>query len=270
MNLFRSLRQSLKLVKWLVLGISLVLGLAQGSSALNHPEVPAIAQLEITRSPVLTQLMQQGKDHYQAGQFTQAITVWQQAEAGYQQQGDDRNRSLVLSNLSAAHQQLGQWREAEQDITKSLQLLQSHPDRLILAQALNTQASLVFAQGQMEQAIDLWKQAASLYPADEAEKRSGALLNQAQAQQSLGLYLQAKQTLSEIERLLQTQPDSVLKVVTLRSLGDVLRSTGNLEDARRVLDQSLAIAAQFSPAERSATLISLGNVAKISQIIPLP
>ncbi|MBD3885415.1 CHAT domain-containing protein [Phormidium tenue FACHB-886] len=268
-------------LKWLTIGLSLVLGLefSQGRAELMQAATLSTPAAQLQSSQLLppssqidfAQLVQQGKEYYQAGQFAQAAELWQQAAAGYQARGDDRNQALALSNLSSAQQQLGLWSEAEQNITMSLSLLQTprsaQSDRLVFAQALNTQGSLQFAQGQIEQALDTWKQAAATYAeAGDPDKRLANLLNQAQAQQSLGLFLQAKQTLNEVERSLQQQPDSLLKAAALRALGDGLRSTGNLENARRVLEQSLAIAQLFdSPTEIGATLLSLGNVARSQQ-----
>ncbi|WP_088888871.1 CHAT domain-containing protein [Leptolyngbya ohadii] len=240
-----------------------------------------------TNSP---SIVQQGRSHYEAGQFAQAAEFWQQAAVAYLAQGDALNQAKVLGYLALAQQQLGRWEDAEQSIATSLALLPSRSSilspttpstpssttssttsstieqQLVLAQILNTQGSLQFAQGQIEQSISTWQQAADLYTtAGSEEKRLGSLLNQAQAMQTLGLAQRAQQTLTEIERSLSAQPDSALKAMTLRSLGDVLRSTGNLAEAQRVLEQSLAIAQAVSPAKTPIILISLGNVAQSQQ-----
>lgn len=67
-------------------------------------------------------------------------------------------------------------------------------------------------------------------------------MNQAQALQALGFYRQAQDQFTAANQTLQNQPASSLKAIGLRSLGAVLRVTGNLEESRRVLQQSLAVA----------------------------
>jgi CHAT domain-containing protein len=252
----------------LLLGLLLFCGLSFSQWALSST---AIAQ---------SALVQQGRSQYQSGRFAQAAEFWQQAAAAYAAQGDSLNQARVLGYLALAQQQLGAWDEAERSIATSFDLLRSlsltpeqpaseqatTEQQLVLAQILNTQGTLQFAQGQTELAIDAWRQATALYAAaGDEEKRIGSLLNQVQAQQALGLYLQARETLTEIQRSLDSQPDSALKARTLRSLGDVLRSTGDFTEARRVLEQSLAIAQTLSPSDTNLILISLGNVARSQQ-----
>jgi CHAT domain-containing protein len=250
---------------WLLVGIVLFCGLSFSERAISSPAIPSPAGVSSS-----IDLVQQGRSRYQAGQFAQAVELWQQAVAAYAAQGDLLNQAKVLGYLALAQQQLGDMESAQRSVETGLNLVRSLPStkdqQLIHAQLLNTQGSLLLTQGQGERAIASWQQAATLYAAaGKAENRIGSLLNQAQAQQTLGLYLGAQQTLTEVERSLTAQPDSALKAMTLRSLGDVLRSTGNFTDAQRALEQSLTIAQTASPSDIPIILISLGNVARSQQ-----
>lgn len=213
--------------------------------------------------------LQQGRAFYQAGQFTQAIAAWQQSVAAFQAQKDIPNQALALSYLSLAQQQIGNWREAEQAIATSLELLQTHSTStknhaLIRAQVLNAQGTWQLAQGQSEQALETWQRVTAIYQKiGDQQRQIGSLINQAQAEQSLGLFLRSRQTLGQATQLLQQQPSSELKVMGLRSLGNVLLLTGNVKEARQSLQESLAIAEQLSLSESaSMTLLSLGNAAR--------
>lgn len=224
----------------------------------------------IARSEHPSQLLQQGRSLYQSGQFTQAITAWQQAAQAYQAASDTLNHALTLSYLALASQQLGQWAEARTKIEQAISLLnrQAQPSKerlLVLAQVLNTQGSFQFAQGQTETALATWQRAAMIYAQVGNDlQRVGNLINQAQAQQSLGLFLRARRTLDEVNQQLQQQPNSSIKATGLRSLGNVLIMTGQVAAAQRALQQSLKIADQISsPADQSAALLSLGNLARI-------
>lgn len=245
---------------------------SQIPDALNESEAFTtllIAQSNSEDNLNITDLVQRGRSLYRVGQFTQAIVFWQQARTQYQAQKDDLNQALVLSYLSLAYQQLGNWSEATAAMQTGLTLIQRPKSdnqnlNLISAQLLNTQGSLQFNQGQIEAALVTWQRATALYTqAGDTDRIIGSLINQAQAQQSLGFFLQAQKTLSQVEGLLQQQPDSHLKVLGLRSLGTTLSLTGNGKDAKRLLDQSLSLAVELGlPEDISLSLLNLGNVAR--------
>ncbi|HAJ61092.1 MAG TPA: hypothetical protein DCP31_19060 [Cyanobacteria bacterium UBA8543] len=225
-----------------------------------------------SREENFSMLLQQGRDYYDAGQFSQAVKVWEQAASSFASQGDGLNQALVLSNLSLAYQHLGQWTQAKAAIAKSLDLLQastgtSQERSRILAQALNTQGSLQLVLGQAEQALDTWQQAAEAYR--QANDQAGMLksqINQAQALKSLGLYRRALATLTQVNQALQKQPDSLVKVAALRSLGSAFLLTGDLEQSQQVLQQSLNLAQRLQSAQdTAATLYDLGNTARARQ-----
>jgi len=217
------------------------------------------------------QLVQRGRELYEAGLFSQAVTVWQQATSAFKTQRDVLNQAMVLSNLSLAFEQLGQWPQATAAIADSLKLLQTpqhgggSKERLkILAQALNTQGSLQLALGQSEQALTTWQQAAATYAqAGDEIGTTRSLINQAQALQALGLYLRAKTTLTQVSQTLQKQPDSLIKTAGLRRLGNTLRVVGDLDQSRQILQQSLTVAQHLkSPLDIRESLFSLGNTAR--------
>ena len=215
------------------------------------------------------QLLQQGKEFYEAGQFTAAANLWQQAAQAYDHQGTILNQAQALNYLSLAYQDLGQGEEAQQAIATSLKLLQSF-EKLeprgvaILAQALNTQGSIQLARGQTETALATWKQAETTYArAGNETGKLGSRINQAQALQTLGQYRRANELLNKLVEELQAQPDSVLKADGLRSLGIALQTTGDLVQSKETLEQSWAISQQINAsADTSATLLGIGNIAR--------
>ncbi len=241
--------------------------------------MPATARIPVVSSIVQVptnapQLVQQGRELYEAGQFPQAITVWQQAASAFKAQKDVLNQVMVLSNLSLADQQLGQWSQATATITDSLKLLQISPKvgdskerAQILAQVLNTQGSLQLALGQTEPALTTWQRAAAAYAqAGDRVGVSRSLINQAQALQALGLYVRASETLNQVNQTLKTQPDSPIKAAGLRRLGNALRLVGNLDQSQQILQQSLAVAEHLnSPLDIGESLFSLGNTARAQQ-----
>ncbi|MEX0272357.1 CHAT domain-containing protein [Leptolyngbyaceae cyanobacterium UHCC 1019] len=232
-------------------------------SAADSPTQPRGFTLAATNP---AEAVQQGRSLYQAGRFLDAIAPWQAAAKTYQAEGDRLNQALTLSYLSLAYQKLGRFPEAKTAIYTSLDLLQqpeanSHNQLQILAQALNTQGSLELSQGNAEQALTIWQQATTAYgKAGDEAGRVGSLINQAQAQQSLGLYLRARKTLTEVSAALEPQTDPQIQVTGLRSLGNILRSIGDLETSQAVLEKAGAIARQANlPEDSASSVLSLGN-----------
>jgi CHAT domain-containing protein len=244
------------------LGQFIVLGLL--SLCLTLIAIPVIAQSSGSSSPT-SSLLEQGRSFYDAGRFADAAETWQQAAVTYARRGDRLNQALSLSYRSLAEQELNHWDAAKQAIEQSLMLLQSpQTDAVLLAQALNTQASLLLHLGQSNAALEAWQKAETYYhQAGDQLGAWGSQINQAQALQSLGFYRRSKQQLEEINQRLAALPDSDLKITGLRELGVALQVIGDLDESRAVLFESLAIAERMgATTEKSATLMSLGQTAR--------
>src|SRR5919199_1433682 len=59
-----------------------------------------------------TDLLQRGKALYDAGKFSEAATVLQQAVTTFKSEGNVLRQATALSNLALAYQHLGSWSEA--------------------------------------------------------------------------------------------------------------------------------------------------------------
>ncbi len=266
-------------------------------TAVLPPTLAYTTAESIVQNPNAQQLVQQGKKFYDAEQYTSAIALLQQAVNSFKASGDKLNQALSLSNLSLAYQQLGVWDKAQLAIASCLNLLgysgekgrgaegqrgrgdaiQNPKSKIqnldVLAQALDIQGRLQLAQGKTELALTTWRQAADIYVKlkDDAGLTRNQI-NSAQALQTLGHYRQAEKTLTKVQQSLQKQPNSELKALGLRSLGNVFRVVGNLKASRQVLEESLNVATRWSQSEPpsashssqaiSDTLLSLGNTAR--------
>ena len=223
-------------------------------------------------SPTPSNLLQQGKRLYEAGQFAQAAEVLQRAAANFEADGEPLMEAIALSNLSLIHQQLGNWQQATAAITRSIDLLQDTQIKTasetapLLAQALDIQGQLQFALSNPQNALTSWQQAAELYAGlDNQTGEIRSRINAASALQALGLYRQAQKTLKSAIEQLHSQPDSTLKVEGLRNFGNVLRVVGELERSRQVLEQSLAVAQKIQSPDFSNVLLALGKTAQVQQ-----
>ncbi|WP_375504854.1 CHAT domain-containing protein [uncultured Nostoc sp.] len=226
----------------------------------------SISHIEVPES--IKQLIENGKTLYQSGQFAFAAQSFQQAAQVYQSQNDALNQALALNFLSLSEQKLGHWNQASVAITTSLDLLNQSKlttsnAKHILALVLNTQGNLQLVLGQVENALQSWQEAAKTYTEiGDTAGNIGSLINQATAFQSLGLYRRTMKIFEQVEKNLLSMPNSLLKAAGLRSWGNWLLASGDIEKSQKMLEQSLAVAQQLrSPQEESATLLSLGNAA---------
>jgi CHAT domain-containing protein len=238
-----------RILKWLTIAL-LTFSLALGI----HTLLPV--QAESTPAA----LVQTGKQHYDAGQFTEAAQVLRQASIDDK---DPLKQAQILGLLSLTYQKLGQWDAAKAAIASSLQRLANYQDEhdLIRAQVWNAQAHLQFATGNAEAALETWQKTQIFYAkAQDKAGTIGSQINQAQALQVLGFYRRTQQLLEEIQQQVLQLGDSPLKVAGLHTLGNFRRQGGELVQAEKLLTVALTTAQKITMLEEaSRILISLGN-----------
>jgi len=238
--------------------------------------LPSTAQMVAEKSlasglPNTENVVEQGEVLYSAQRFGDAVKILQQQNATYAANGDKLQQAMTLSNLSLAYQELGLWTEAQEAIASSLKLLQnlnnSKQRAEILAQTLDVQGRWQLARGQAEAALTTWQQAADIYTQiGYKDKFTRNRINSAKALQVLGLYPQARKILTEVQQSLTSLPDSLLKTTGLRSLGDVLRVVGDLDESRRVLKHSLQVASSMGANQETVeALLSLANTTRVQE-----
>jgi CHAT domain-containing protein len=218
------------------------------------------------QQPVLTQqsaeeLIQSGKQHYDAGEFAAAVEKLQQAAKIYQATGDVSLQVQALSFTALAQQKLGHWQEAEAAIAESWSLLRNKqiPNQL-RAQVFNAQGQVQLGKGNAEAALESWQDAERFYTqSGDTVGVIGSQINQAQALQVLGFYRRAEKLLVAVEKQLSMQSDSVV-TITLQNLGNVRRQARALKRSDEILQLSVAVAQRVKlPQAESQALLSLGN-----------
>ncbi|HEY9820721.1 MAG TPA: CHAT domain-containing protein, partial [Candidatus Sericytochromatia bacterium] len=194
-----------------------------------------------------------------------------QLGSDYAAKGDELGQARISRNLSLIYQQTGEWKTATEAITDSLKRLQgqleSRERTKLLAEALEVQGKLQLSVGESEQALKTWQKAANTYKQlGDVSGLNRSQINKTQAQRRLGLYREALETLKQVNATFQEQPDTLLKAKELKGLGDALQAVGELNQAQKVLEQSLAIAQKLPvPESIASTLLSLGNTARLQK-----
>lgn len=211
----------------------------------------------------LPNYLQEGKQLYDDGQATAAITIWQQAIPIYAQQDNLRSQAIAYNYMAIAYQDLGEWLKAEKSLAIALQLVNTIDDRFLYAQVLHTQGNLQARMGEKERAIATWQEAEAIYrQLNAVEPLLRSRLNQAQALSSLGYRWQASEILESANVELEALPDSELKAQALQSLAVNLGSRGELEKSQAILSKSLKIAEKLNLTRQiKAIKFSLANIA---------
>jgi len=224
-------------------------------------------------------LLETGKRLYHQGKFSDAIFNLEQAVQIFENQGNQIQQAIALSNLSLAYKQIGEYQQALDYITQSRRLLENQPnyqqskDKLqLFAQIIDIQANLQLILGKPLLALDNWKQATIIYQkVNFQDGKIRSLINQSLALQALGRYRQAHKNLQELLPELDKQPASMIKVTALRNFGDVQLHLGEIDASLNTLQKSYEIAQeiqakfkfkfklnQYNP-QISEILLSLGN-----------
>ncbi|MEH2107036.1 CHAT domain-containing protein [Nostoc sp.] len=256
------MKRFLKLILLVIFGLIFSLGMPRLFPVFAQNPPNSIQQNE---SVSALQLVQSSKKYYDAGQFSAAAKLLQQAAQIYQASKDIAHQAQALILMSLALQKLGHWQEAKTAIDTSLNLLDKLPSdkefSRIHAQVLNSLGHWQLAQGQTQAALLSWEKAEKLYvQSGDRVTIIGIQINQALALQALGLYRRAEKLLSQVEQQLYQQPDSSLKAIGLLNLGNIRRFYGDLEKSGEILSQSLIIAQKLHlPQEESTALLNLGN-----------
>jgi CHAT domain-containing protein len=260
-----------KVIRYVGLGMLTFIVAIAFSSTFTAAIVPIANSPTVQTAGDAQTLLQQGRNLAAAGRFSEAAAVWQQAARLFGQQNDALKAAMSFNYLAFAYLQLGQLQQALaalQEAKTSLQRASNEPGAgLVLAQTLNTQGSIQLALGQTEAALETWQKAETAYAdAKDEVGKLGAMINQAQALQTLGLYRRSQTLLEQVSQQLQSQPDSLIKATGLRSLGVALQVVGDLTRSRQILQQSLEISQRLrADASNSTALFSLGNTARAQE-----
>jgi CHAT domain-containing protein len=178
------------------------------------------------------QLVQQGIERYQLGDYKSAIAPWEAALKIYREAKNQASAVIVLENLARAYQRLGRNQQALpywKQVVEAYRQLENLPQ---VGRSLIEQAQVHSYLGQPKQAIEYLCQ-----PKVDGTCTEGSAL--------------------QIARMTQ---DTAAAVAALGSLGDAYRLVGDYQQALTVLQAGLELTQKLDdPRYHAAVLNSLGN-----------
>ncbi|MCL1471852.1 CHAT domain-containing protein [Argonema antarcticum] len=159
----------------------------------------------------VSQLVERGEQLYEAGKYTEAITLWQQALAGI---STAQERAGVRRNLAAAFRQIGQ---------------------------------IEPAIDQWEQAIKIYRQAGSSTARIELGR---SIAEQGQAYSELGQHKRAINLLQSALQIAQHNQDKLAEAAAMGGLANTYFALGDYEKALSFQENSLKIARELDRGSR--------------------
>ena len=259
-----------QLVALWALGLTVMLLLHHSPHGLASQPPALLAQ-----SPPPQQLFEQGQRLYDTGQFRAAQSLWEAVIQDLAASGETQslNQAAALSNLSLTAQALGEWESAQDAIEQALNQLgfgdaAATPVRpathnrdyvRVLAQTLDIRGQLYYLTGQPDQALMDWQQTQGLYQRiAHIQGTVGSLLNQVQAYQALGQYLQAEATLDLAQASLPAD-NPALQRTLWQTLAQTEQLLGNLDSAIEHLAQAERLTSEDEPGLRAQLALDKGN-----------
>lgn len=205
---------------------SLLVGLVFHAWSEGQAEpLTATPETQLLSSPSQNQLVQQGIERYQAGKFTDAIALWQQA---LPKTTAAKDKAVIYTNLALAYRQTGQLADAIAFWEQAIQIYRAQNEemRQPLAGLLIEQAQAYSDLGQQHVAIPL------LQSAIEMARQNQASLTEAAAQGALG---NAHWALGDYEQALKAQKNSLKIAQELNNanyIATALNDLGNVYVSR--------------------------------------
>ncbi|QSJ18218.1 CHAT domain-containing protein [Nostoc sp. UHCC 0702] len=191
----------------------------------------------IAQTPDASQLVQQGVQSYQIGNFESAIKYWQEALNIYNTTNKQANATIVLENLARTYQQMGQMDKSIADWDKVIAYYRQTRDMQQMGRMLTEQAQVYSSLGQPKKAIALLCGVLTKESQQQAVQETGCL----------------QESALQISR---NQKDYQGEAAALGSLGEAYRLMGDYEQAIKYLENAENIATNDY---KFLVLNSLGN-----------
>ena len=205
-------------------------------------------QVATAVSPDASQLVQQGVDLYQVGNYKDAIAPWQTALNLYQKTKNHANATIVQENLARAYEQIGESASAVDLWDLAIAYYRKIKDISQVGRLLTEQAQSYTNLGQPRKAISL------LCGNLEVKSQNSSL---ASRYSPLATFDCIEDSSLQIARVYK---DRTVEAAALGSLGNAYRLMGEYKVAIAYLQSSLKVANEINnQIYRASSLNSLGN-----------
>ncbi len=226
---------------------ALILVLISGTLGLNSVSVvyaQTVNRLEsgLTQQEAYYQLLEQGFEQLETGQFQQALATYQRALKLLESLNDSPGIAEALMRIGEVYTNLGDYPQALDNLQAALKIHQDLSNWLGVGETFNHLGYVYRLWGDYDQALELHQQALTIGQNQRSVAIQGESLHQIAAvraargeyQYALALYQQALGFRQEVSRIRDEGR-------TLNNLAGVYYSLGNYEQAIEVYQQALRL-----------------------------
>ncbi|HEY9246492.1 MAG TPA: tetratricopeptide repeat protein [Candidatus Methanoperedens sp.] len=211
------------------------------------------------------ELLNNGIDLFNKGEWDRASECWENAKEIYLELRDKQGISNTLGNLGLVYQNKGEWEHAIEFYEKSLKISEELGDKHGISNALNNLGTIYQNKGEWEHAIEFYEK--SLKISEELGDKQGI----SNAFNNLGLVFQDKgeweHAIEFYEKCLKISEELGDKkgiAYTLNNLGNVHQNKGKWEHAIEFYEKCLKISEELG--DKQGIACTLGNIGEL-QII---
>lgn len=169
---------------------------------------------------------------------------------------------LIFFNLGAINHILGDFREAEAEFLRAIELLKRVEGGRYYGLALSSYGALLNSKGHYEQAAQMLQNAYNCFTENACfDDLAHTTNNLAYSYIRMGQFDKASKLLNESLELRRRSKDIAGEAATLELIGRLRFEQGKLEDAEKALKQAIEVAELAdNPSEKAVALITLGRV----------
>ncbi|UJB73020.1 tetratricopeptide repeat protein (plasmid) [Acaryochloris sp. 'Moss Beach'] len=205
------------------------------------------------------QLLSQGVEYFNKGQFREAKAAWEEALNLYRQIGDQKGVANSLNNLGIVYRSLGEYAQAIDYYQQSLVITRKIGDQQGVANSLNNLGLAYDSLGEYAQAIDYYQQSLVIKRKIGDQKGvAGSLGNLGNAYSSLGEYAQAIDYHQQSLVIMRKIGDQNGVANSLMGLGNAYYFLGEVAQAIDYYQQSLVIMRKIG--DQKGVAYSLNNL----------
>ena len=218
------------------------------------------ADIHAQETPSVDQLMRDGSQAYQHGDFDQAVERWTQAVAVYERSAAHAEQIDVLIRLSEAYQSLGRYRTAAIRLDQAKTLISDRDDPLLPIRTLWRTGSLYQAGGQYADAELSLQEALRRVKTLSQPALTAAILNDlGNVAASQGKFADALVSYTESFQTAQEVPVKLLAATSQVNAARMLLSSKQYRESKQRLDQAAGILRGLEPShEQISAFITVG------------
>jgi CHAT domain-containing protein/tetratricopeptide (TPR) repeat protein len=204
---------------------------------------PLLAAERALLTPTLIEdMLSQGGRHQDAGDYRQALTIFNLTHAAARIASDRSGLAQSLNSIGSIYFLQGSFKEALDYYQQSLPINQELGNRKGAASTLANIAGIYSSQGNYTLALDSLQQCLQVFLELKAQTEAGIILNNISfVHYSLGDYPQALAVCRQALQISEALDHHLLKATTLGNIANVMKDQGDYRQALSAYQESLQI-----------------------------